>query len=45
MTAYRFLALKIFQLKCYLIFKKKLVTRYCQLRHSDVLINSNLYCL
>jgi len=24
---------------------QKLVTRYCRWRHSDVLINSNLYCL
>jgi len=24
---------------------QKLVTRYCHWRHSDALINSNLYCL
>jgi len=24
---------------------QKLVTRYCWWRHSDVLINSNFYCL
>jgi len=44
MTAYRFLALKMFKLKCNLVFKNQL-PRYCRRRHSDVLINSNLFCL
>jgi len=39
-----FSAIKMFKLKCYLIFKNRLPC-YCQLRHSDVLINSKLFCL
>ena len=39
-----FLALKMFKLKCYLIFKNRL-PRYCRCRHSDALTNSNLFCL
>jgi len=30
MTAYRFFSIKMFKLKCYLIYKKKLITRYCR---------------
>ena len=39
-----FSALKMFKLKCYLIFKIRLPD-YCWWRHSDALINSNLFCL
>jgi len=34
----------MFKLKILFNFQK-LVTRYCRWRHSDFLINSNLYCL
>jgi len=39
-----FSALKMFKLKCYLIFKKP-VTRLLPMSHNDVLINSKLFCL
>jgi len=44
MTAYRFFSIKNVQAKMLFNFQK-LVTRYCRWRHSDVLINSNLYHL
>jgi len=47
MTAYRFFSIKNVPAKmlgAYLIFKSRL-PRYCRWRHSDVLMNSNLFCL